>query len=213
MARSVKARTRGRRSAGHTPPASPFKPALVHLEDRSVPAAAPLGPQFTVAGVTGSEAGPPVVMVVNAAGDFVAAWESLETDGSGIGVYAQRFEADGDPIGTPVLVNTTTAGNQSRPAVATDGNGKVVIAWQGEAGGGRAYDIFYRVGDTAIADPSAWLTTGEAAVNVITTGRKTNPTAAMDRNGHFVIAWQSDQSVGTTGLDVYGRYGTLAGGL
>jgi hypothetical protein len=187
--------------------------ALTQLEDRSTPAAVPLAPQFTVAGVTGTESAPPVVSIVNTAGDFVAAWESVETDGSGIGVYAQRFEADGDPIGSPVLVNTTTAGNQSRPALATDGNGKVIIVWQGEAGGGGAYDVYFRVGDTTIADPTAWLITEETAVNVTLTGRQTNPTAAMDRNGKFVIAWQSDQDAATSGIDVYGRYGSLATGL
>ena len=182
------------------------------LEDRTTPVAFPLGSQFTVTPALGSEAGPSAVAVVTPAGDFVAVWESLETDGSGVGVYAQRFEADGDRVGTPALVNTTTAGNQSRPAIATDGSGKVVIAWQGEGPAGGAYDIFYRTGDFATAG-DGWLGATEARVNVETAGSQAAPTAAMDRSGNFVIAWQSDANRATTGLDVVGRYGTLSGGL
>ncbi|MFO0803392.1 MAG: hypothetical protein U0791_09765 [Gemmataceae bacterium] len=179
-----------------------------------MPAALPIGGQFTVSAVTGSEAGPPVVAIVDSAGDFVAAWESLEQDGSGIGVYAQAFQADGTPVGSPILVNTTTHGNQSRPAIASDGKGDVLISWQGESPSGGAYDIYSRFGlYTGGATPSFSLTSSETQVNVVTTGSQTNPTVAMDTNGNFVIGWQSDQNLATTGLDIYGRYGTVGSGL
>ncbi|QDU23846.1 VCBS repeat-containing protein [Urbifossiella limnaea] len=189
--------------------------ALTQLEDRSTPAALPLAPQFTVAGVTGSEAGPPVVAVVNPAGDFVAAWESLETDGSGVGVYTQAFLADGTPVGTPSLANQTTAGNQSRPTIATDGSGHVVLAWQSESAGGGAYDVYYRTAalDTGGATPVFTLSSTELPANLTTAGSQTNPAAAMDANGVMSLVWQTDQNLATTGLDIYGRYGTYAAGL
>lgn len=179
-----------------------------------MPAAVPLGPQFTVSAVSGTEAGPPVVAIIDPSGAFVAAWESLETDGSGIGVYAQAFQADGTPVGTPLLVNETTDGNQSRPAIATDGAGNVLIAWQSESAGGGAYDIYSRFAALS-SNPalSFSFTSSETPVNVVTTGSQTNPTVAMDVNGNFVIGWQSDQDFATTGLDIYGRYGTVSGGL
>ncbi len=182
------------------------------LEDRVTPVAFPLGQQFTVTPALGSEAGPSAVAIVSPEGDFVAVWESLETDGSGIGVYAQRFEADGDQVGNPVIVNTTTDGNQSRPALATDGSGKVVIAWQSENASGGAYDVFYRSGDFATAGDD-WLGAAEVQVNVGTDGNQTAPSVAMDPNGNFVIVWQTDANLAATGRDVVGRYGNLSSGL
>jgi hypothetical protein len=178
-------------------------PNLETLEDRLTPSASFLEPQFTIAAVTGAEAGPPAVVVVNSSGDFVATWESLETDGSGIGVYAQRFFADGTANGDALRVNTTTAGNQSRPTIATDGDGHVVIAWQGESATGGAYDIYYTTGDFDGGD--TWLTASETMVNVETTGNQIHATVAMDANGNFAIAWQSDQNIAAvtpTGIDI-----------
>ena len=109
---------------------SRFRPALEFMENRITPSANPLGPQFTISDSQGAEAGAPSVAIVNQNGDFVVSWESLGTDGSGIGVYAQGFMADGTPVGAPQLVNNTIQGNQSRPSLGSDGLGNVIISWQ-----------------------------------------------------------------------------------
>lgn len=52
-------------------------------------------------------------------GNFVIAWQSFGQDGDGFGIYARRFEADGTPIDAgDVLVNITTAGDQTSPSAA-----------------------------------------------------------------------------------------------
>ncbi len=38
-------------------------------------------------------------VAMSAEGDFVIAWQSLDQDGSGYGVYAQRYDADGNALG------------------------------------------------------------------------------------------------------------------
>ena len=74
----------------------------------------------------------------DADGDFVVAWQSYGQDGSGDGIYAQRYNADGSAAGGEFLVNTETSGNQFGPAIALDVDGDFVVAWQsvGQDGSG-----------------------------------------------------------------------------
>lgn len=59
----------------------------------------------------------------------MVAWASKNQDGSGLGVYAQLYDAAGKASGTEFKVNTTTAGDQSQPAVAALTSGNFVAAW------------------------------------------------------------------------------------
>ena len=68
----------------------------------------------------------------DADGDFVVTWNSILQDGFRGGVYARRFDAGGAPDGGEFRVNTTTAGNQGGPDVASDADGDFVIAWTQE---------------------------------------------------------------------------------
>ena len=57
------------------------------------------------------------------------AWQSQNQDGSGWGVYAQRFNASGSKVGGEFRVNTVTSGDQTSPSVAMDGTGNFTVAW------------------------------------------------------------------------------------
>ena len=76
---------------------------------------------------TSSQACPAVAM--DAAGDFVVAWQSYGQDGSGYGVYAQRYNAAGTAQGSEFRVNTYTTNAQRFPTVAMDAAGDFVVAW------------------------------------------------------------------------------------
>lgn len=69
---------------------------------------------------------------VDASGNFVVAWESLNQDGSGNGVYAQRYASTGTAAGTEFRVSTYTVGAQFAPAVAVDGSGNFIVAWDSQ---------------------------------------------------------------------------------
>ena len=56
-------------------------------------------------------------------GGFVVVWESEGQDGSGYGIYAQRYGADGVATGDEFQVNSLTDYGQSRPEVAADAVG------------------------------------------------------------------------------------------
>lgn len=70
-------------------------------------------------------------------GRFVIAWTEdypKGTDTDGTAIRAQVFEADGSPVGPELEVNTTTAGRQVGPSVASAENGQFVIIWSDETG-------------------------------------------------------------------------------
>lgn len=86
---------------------------------------------FAVAG--GSQSGSEVAVLDN--GDFVIAWQDNSgADGSGSGIEARVFHADGTPVGDAFVVDQRTAGDQLAPSVAAIGDGRFVVAWQGTDG-------------------------------------------------------------------------------
>jgi hypothetical protein len=132
-------------------------------------------------------------------GYFVIAWESYGQDGSGYGVYAQRYNASGTTQGSEFLVNTHTTGAQRDPSTAVDADGDFVIAW--ESGGQDGSDV----GVYAQRHNSSGTAQGsEFKVNSHTTGQQSSPSAAMNSAGDFLIVWESDAQDGSS-FGVYGQ--------
>jgi hypothetical protein len=67
-------------------------------------------------------------LAANAAGDFLATWESTDADGPG--VAARLFDMDGKALGVEFIVNARTAGRQRRPAALATQTGDFLVAWQ-----------------------------------------------------------------------------------
>jgi hypothetical protein len=101
----------------------------------------PLGPEFRVN--TSTNSGQRSFSVTaDAAGNFVAVWSDRSLDGSGPGLFGQRFASSGSPLGSEFQVNTYTTGNQGAPTVAADGTGRFVVVWQSRLQDGSNYGIF-----------------------------------------------------------------------
>ena len=67
---------------------------------------------------------------MDAGGNFVITWTSGgPQDGSGWGVFAQRYDSSGTAVGGEFQVNTYTTANQHHPTVAMDVDGDFVITW------------------------------------------------------------------------------------
>lgn len=133
-------------------------------------------------------------------GNFVIAWESVDQDTSGYGIYAQRYDNLGNALGDAFAVNTVVTGNQRLPSVGMDADGNFVVAWQSFGQDGDGYGIFARR-----YDPSGTaLDVSEFAVNTITAGDQQSPTVsrAATSNGSFVIAWQGPQAAVVEGEEV-----------
>ena len=137
---------------------------------------------------------------VDANGNYIVAWQSYGQDGSGLGVFARRFNAAGDPLDDAFLVTNTTDGNQSQPDVAVDDSGKFIIAWQSADLNGSGYDIFARRFDeNGNADGN------EFRVNTIIAGQQGKPALAIDPDdGSAVIVWQGPDGE-VTGSGIFGQ--------
>src|SRR5262249_8421631 len=91
-------------------------------------AGVPQGGEFRVNTTTANDQQYSTV-ATDAAGNFVITWTSNNQDGSGRGIYAQRFSALGVPQGSEFRVNTTTANDQLFSSVAMAPNGNFVVVW------------------------------------------------------------------------------------
>lgn len=101
----------------------------------------PLGSEFRVNTYTNNSQFMPSV-ACDSAGRFVITWCSDGQDGSGQGIFAQRYDATGAPIDGEFQVNTYTPLNQRVPAVATDPAGDFVIAWNSYGQDGSGYGFY-----------------------------------------------------------------------
>src|SRR5687768_3052215 len=147
------------------------------------------GGEFRVNATTANDQdAPSVAMGYN--GNFVVAWNSFGQDGSGWGVYAQRYSAAGAVQGGEFRANTFTADTQQDPSVALDADGDFVIAWTSGtlASGqdGSTYGVYAKRFNAAGVVQGS-----EFRVNSFTTDFQTDPSVAIDRDGDFVIAWNS----------------------
>ncbi len=77
--------------------------------------------------IAGSQATPSVTDLAD--GGFVVTWTSDGQDGDSLGIYGQRFGADGNALGDEFRVNLFTTGPQFAPDVAGLADGSFVVTW------------------------------------------------------------------------------------
>lgn len=151
----------------------------------------PTGREFRVNKTTAGNQSLPSAAALNDGG-FVIAWQSHLQDGSGLGVYAQRFGATGAKAGAEFRANTTTANNQSQPCVAGFGDGGFVIAWsslnQDKSGQGVYAQAYKATGAPANV---------EFRVNTVTLNDQWQPAVAAASKGVFMAVWTSKAQDGS----------------
>ncbi|MHC0062630.1 beta strand repeat-containing protein [Nostoc sp. UIC 10890] len=147
--------------------------------------------------ITDSQSNPTIAM--DADGDFVISWQSYGQDGSGFGIYAQRYNSTGAAQGSEFRVNTTITGFQNNSTIAMDADGDFVISWQSYYQDGSGYGIYaQRYNSSGVAQGS------EFRVNTTINDSQYNPTIAMDEDGDFVISWISNAQDGS-GYGIYAQ--------
>lgn len=163
--------------------------------------------EFRVNSFTAGKVKNPAV-AMDAVGDFVVAYESLDQTGGSSNyydIYAQRYDSAGAAQGSEFLVNTAITGGEQRSAtVAMDAAGDFVVAWENKTTpSGGNYDIYARQYDHT----GSALQASEFQVNTYTSLDQQHPSVAMDAAGDFVVAWQSygQANPGTSSNDIYAR--------
>jgi PKD repeat protein len=133
-------------------------------------------------------------------GGFVLVWDNDSgeeggADTSGLGVYAQVYGSDGTADAGPLSINATTAGDQRRPRVATDGQSDFTVVWSsiGQDGDGSGVFLrsFHRNG-TPIS--------GEVQANETTAKDQSAPAIAIDGQGRRIVSWRDglENTIGPT---------------
>jgi hypothetical protein len=162
------------------------------------------GSEFRVNTYTTGYQGVPA-LAMDGTGRFVVVWESDNQDGFALGIFAQRYDEAGAPLGGEFRVNTYTTFNQAYPAVAADAVGNFVVVWQSSSQDGDGYGIFGRRYD-ATATPLG----SEFRVNTYTTGLQGYPAVGTDPAGNFVVVWVSEAQDGNL-KGVFGQRYDAAG--
>ncbi|KAA3605346.1 MAG: T9SS C-terminal target domain-containing protein [Calditrichaeota bacterium] len=142
-------------------------------------------------------------------GAYVVVWQSLGTDGSGHGIYGQRFNNASVKQGSEFLINTTTAGNQTSPSVDMATNGDFVVSWTSSGQDGDQGGIYAkRFLSNGTANGS------EFQVSTTTAGNQDNSQISVNLDADFTIAWDSygqDGSFTGVYLQSYNSDGTTNG--
>ena len=116
-------------------------------------------------------------------GAFVVAWD----DGSS--VQAERFAADGSPVGGPFQVNTNTASFVEHPGIATLANGQFVVVWRDLPSSGNGSvegQVFNADGSKAGAEFTVATSTSRSET--------ISPKVAALAHDEFVVTWDDPGS-------------------
>ncbi|MEX0713606.1 MAG: hypothetical protein WD278_14710 [Pirellulales bacterium] len=144
-------------------------------------------------------------VAMNSSGALVITWSSGDPDSGALDVFAQRYAANGSPLGGEIPVNTETANAQFNSSIAIDDDGDFVISWTSALQDGSSNGIYaQRFNASGVKQGS------EFRVNTHTSGNQAFSTVAMNGSGAFVITWSSNLQDGSD-FGIYGQQYTAAG--
>lgn len=157
-----------------------------------------VGPEFQVNATSVASQGWPSLTALADGGYFIV-WESYNQDGSALGIFGQRYDANGNTNGGEIQVNTYTFGNQQLPVVAGLDDGGFVVTWMSYFGDDTdAYGVYAQR-----YDANGGLVGGQFQVNTEMASWQLEPSITALNDGGFVITWESS---GQDGAD-YGAFG------
>ena len=144
-------------------------------------------------------------------GGFVVTWTSQNQDGSGYGIYGQRYDRKGTRLGGEFRVNTWTNSSQHQSSISSLKDGGFVVTWNDSSGhdGGSSSDIRGQR-----YDASGAVVGTEFRVNTYTPGSQEWPAVSGLKDGGFVVAWQDSNGSSHDsgeGYDVWTRTFDAAG--
>jgi hypothetical protein len=143
---------------------------------------------------TNEDRDPSVALALDQSGNLYLAWgdgtngdtDVMLTKGSRLASGAFNFTG-------AVRVHEYYLSDQSRPAVAVDSTGNVVIAWDdrqpipGQIE--QDWDVYWRRGRFDQFGAIEWTTRTEVRVNLETKGDQVSPSVAVGQNGVAYVAW------------------------
>ncbi|MFK8905832.1 phospholipase D-like domain-containing protein [Streptomyces sp. YS-3] len=152
-----------------------------------------------VGAATGTNGTPDVAL--DPAGNVFVVWqEDADANGS-YNIAGAKYDRTETVLVSSRTLNTKVDGQQERPVVSVDAQGRPVVAWQGEAGGKWQISVggFNASFGSRFAERTVDGGAGSEAGQV--QGR---PSLAAAADGSFLVAW-NDVHGGVYGTDIYAR--------
>jgi hypothetical protein len=169
------------------------------------------GPEFNAATSTTGDHTSPSVAMNPKTGEFVVVWEVRAADGSGLGVYGQRFgfatgrQGSEFAIFVPPVSERPSSIQLFAPQVARAGNGRFVVIWRSPGADGIFIDVlgqrYNNAGDRLGA---------QLAIVQNESIPDSHPQIAMSPQGDFVVTWD-DQGTSPAWFRLFHSDGTPAG--
>jgi hypothetical protein len=155
------------------------------------------GVEYAIAGAKpGDQVHPAIALGPN--GGFLV-WEDNVTSSTGLGISAQRLDANFSASLSSFKVNSSTVNDHERPKVAVLNDGRAAFVWQG---GKLGYQHIYA---RFLSSSNTWLT-DDILVNSSTNYSQLGPVTAALPNGNLVVIWSSLSQYNSSSLqDVYGQ--------
>jgi len=155
------------------------------------------GKEFKISAYTIFDQSDPSVSSLNDGGFFVV-WQSNHQDTSDWGIYGQRYDSEGNVIGSEFLVNTNITGAQIWPSISCLYNGRCIVTWMSLEQDGSSWGVYgqlYNMTGNVIGS--------EFRVNTNTIDNQGGSVASWLTNNEFIIVWGSVQD--GSGFGIYGQ--------
>ncbi|NCR19195.1 MAG: hypothetical protein GPJ22_19005, partial [Microcystis aeruginosa LL13-03] len=135
-------------------------------------------------------------------GDLIVAWQSAHS--SHWGLYGQRYDNNGNKLGTEFQIHSSPYYDYSGPKIAALSDGGFVVTyesgdWNGNGIDGSGYGVHGQKFDSTGNKLG-----GEFLINTYTTGNQFYQSVTALSNGGFLEVWQSQNQDGS-GYGIYGQ--------
>lgn len=138
-------------------------------------------------------------------GGFVLVWQGYTVDGSGLGLFAQRYDADGAKTGDEIIVNANGYLEPHEASVTALANGGFAVSWTANALTDGTHDVWARAFDAngEPMGPDFVVNTVEDGVER-TRGRITETIAGLE-SGRFAVVFVDEAGADGAAPGVYVR--------
>jgi hypothetical protein len=126
-------------------------------------------------------------------GGYIVTWQSYGQDGSFYGIFAQRYDQNGEKFGDEIQVNTTTEDSQYEPSISSLNDGGYVITWTVLRVDGKEHEIYlqrFDANNEKIGD--------EILVNTYTDLYQRVSSVTSLEDGGYLVTWSSDGQDGNS---------------
>ena len=171
-----------------------------------------VGGEFRVNTTTFNNQGGPSVAAALGDGGWVVVWTSQGQDGSGTGIFGQRYDAGGNTAGGEFQVNDFTTNNQGAPDVQGLVGGGFVVTWDSEGQDVSGQGMFAKQYDTSgvevatVGSGAGPATGNEFLVNSAESFTQRFGSVGALQDGGYVVVWESDATApDSSGFGVFGQ--------